>query len=91
MLIEFDGENNISDQKYVENFGKYMEFRKLINIPDRGVLAAGKRSYIKERPLQYINGELKKFSDFYMEEAYMLMINFYQKISDQNLKLADGE
>ena len=91
LLIEIDDENNISDQKYVENFGKYMEFHKLINIPDRGVLAAGKRSYIKERPPQYINGELKKFSDFYMEEAYMLMINFYQKISEQNLKLADGE
>lgn len=91
LLIEIDGENNISDQKYVENFGKYMEFHKLINIPDRGVLAAGKRDYIKERPPQYINGELKKFSDFNMEEAYMLIINFYQKISEQNLNFTDGE
>ena len=84
LLLEIDGENNVTDQKYIDNLGKYVTFHNLLNIPGRGVLVAGRRTYTKIRPPEYIGGELVKLSDYHIEEAYMFIVNFHQKLSEQN-------
>ena len=89
LLLEIDGENNVTDQKYIDNLGKYVTFHNLLNIPDRGVLVAGRRTYTKIRPPEYIGGELVKLSDYHIEEAYMFIVNFHQKLSEQNFSAED--
>ena len=91
LLLEIDGENNVTDQKYINNLGKYVTFHNLLNIPDRGVLVAGRRTYTKIRPPEYIGGELVKLSDYHIEEAYMFIVNFHQKLSEQNFSAEDRE
>ena len=91
LLLEIDGENNVTDQKYIDNLGKYVTFHNLLNIPDRGVLVAGRRTYTKIRPPEYIGGELVKLSDYHIEEAYMFIVNFHQKLSEQNFSAEDRE
>ena len=91
LLLEIDGENNVTDQKYIDNLGKYVTFHNLLNIPDRGVLVAGRRTYTKIRPPEYIGGELVKLSDYHIEEAYMFIVNFHQKLSEQNFSAKDRE
>ena len=91
LLLEIDCENNVTDQKYIDNLGKYVTFHNLLNIPDRGVLVAGRRTYTKIRPPEYIRGELVKLSDYHIEEAYMFIVNFHQKLSEQNFSTKDRE
>lgn len=91
LLLEIDGENNVTDQKYIDNLGKYVTFHNLLNIPGRGVLVAGRRTYTKIRPPEYIGGELVKLSDYHIEEAYMFIVNFHQKLSEQNFSAEDRE
>ena len=91
LLLEIDGENNVTDQKYIDNLGKYVTFHNLLNIPDKGVLVAGRRTYTKIRPPEYIGGELVKLSDYHIEEAYMFIVNFHQKLSEQNFSAEDRE
>ena len=91
LLLEIDGENNVTDQKYIDNLGKYVTFHNLLNIPDRGVLVAGRRTYTKIRPPEYIGGKLVKLSDYHIEEAYMFIVNFHQKLSEQNFSAEDRE
>ena len=91
LLLEIDGENNVTDQKYIDNLGKYVTFHNLLNIPDRGVLVTGRRTYTKIRPPEYIGGELVKLSDYHIEEAYMFIVNFHQKLSEQNFSAEDRE
>ena len=91
LLLEINGENNVTDQKYIDNLGKYVTFHNLLNIPDRGVLVAGRRTYTKIRPPEYIGGKLVKLSDYHIEEAYMFIVNFHQKLSEQNFSAEDRE
>ena len=61
----------------------------MLNVTDQGVLLLGSRMYTRPSHMEYVKGKAVKFSDKYVKEAFMIMVNFYQKLSEQNLDLKD--
>lgn len=91
LLLEIDSNGRKTDEAYVTDLGNETLFYEMLNVTDQGVLLLGSRMYTRPSHMEYVKGKAVKFSDKYVKEAFMIMVNFYQKISEQNLKLADGE
>ena len=91
LLLEIDGNGRKTDEAYVTDLGNETLFYEMLNVTDQGVLLLGSRMYTRPSHMEYVKGKAVKFSDKYVKEAFMIMVNFYQKLSEQNLNFADKE
>jgi len=91
LLLEIDGNGRKADEAYVTDLGDETPFYEMLNVADQGVLLLGSRMYTRPSHMEYVKGKAVKFSDKYVKEAFMIMLNLNQKISEQNLNFADKE
>lgn len=91
LLLEIDDNGRKADEAYVTDLGDETPFYEMLNVADRGVLLLGSRMYTRPSHMEYVKGKAVKFSDKYVKEAFMIMLNLNQKISEQNLNFADKE
>ena len=91
LLLEIDDNGRTVDKAYVTDLGDETPFYEMLNVTDQGVLLLGSRRYTRPSHMEYVKGKAVKFSDKYVKEAFMIMLNLNQKISEQNLNFADKE
>jgi len=91
LLLEIDDNGRTVDKAYVTNLGDETPFYEMLNVTDQGVLLLGSRRYTRPSHMEYVKGKAVKVSDKGVRGSFMIMVNFYQKLSEQNLNFADKE
>ena len=91
LLLEIDDNGRTVDKAYVTDLGDETPFYEMLNVTDQGVLLLGSRRYTRPSHMEYVKGKAVKVSDKGVRGSFMIMINFYQKLSEQNLNFADKE
>lgn len=91
LLLEIDDNGRTVDKAYVTDLGDETPFYEMLNVTDQGVLLLGSRRYTRPSHMEYVKGKAVKVSDKGVRGSFMIMVNFYQKLSEQNLNFADKE
>ena len=91
LLLEIDGDGRTVDKAYVTNLGNGISFYEILNVTGQGALLLGNRMYNRPSHMEYAKDKAVKVSDKGVRESFMIMVNFYQKLSEQNLNFADKE
>lgn len=90
-ILEISGDGRILDEAYLTDTGNETRLYEILNVADQGALLLGSRTNTKPDYERYVKGKAMKFSGDRIQEAFMIMINLTQKISEQNLNFADKE
>ena len=88
-ILEISGDGRILDEAYLTDTGNETRLYEILNVADQGALLLGSRTNTKPDYERYVKGKAMKFSGDRIQEAFMIMINLTQKISEQNLDLKD--
>lgn len=88
-ILEISGDGIILDEAYLTDKGNETRLYEILNVADQGALLLGSRTNTKPDYERYVKGKAMKFSGDRIQEAFMIMINLTQKISEQNLDLKD--